>query len=235
VSCRLVSLPGQTEKYVNGSEVSSEVTERRPFMVTMVRKGVASGELTPTVTGTRVPELQSEEFTKIQEKAYVTPGTRRRLAWGAVIAGALTALALLLLSNMFAIACDISAFRGGAYGWGAGVWSVISYGVAFFLGGMVVEYLTRRGEARLGALHGVLVWVLAVNLAVLLSAPAIGFFHAFIPVDAFRFVGAANDASSGSINAAAWGVAISVFVGLPSAALGGIAGCYTLENTSMER
>jgi hypothetical protein len=117
--------------------------------------------------------------------ADVQDGTtvRTRLAWCAVIAGALTSLAILTLASAFGAACGVPAFRGGPYGVGALFWSMISSIIAFFFGGMVVEYLTRRGESRLGILHGMLAWVLAVNLVALMALPGLGLFHGLMPLD----------------------------------------------------
>src|SRR5439155_11600637 len=82
----------------------------------------------------------SEELVKPVESAQGVLYARTRLAWGAVIAGALTSLAILILAGAFGMACDVPAFRGGPYGVGALFWSIISSAIAFFIGGMVCEY-----------------------------------------------------------------------------------------------
>ena len=178
---------------------------------------------------TRGAQIISDELAKPSREEAAT-GSRTRLAWGAVVAGALTALALLVLSNALAFACEIPAFRGQAYGVGSALWSIASAAVAFFIGGVVVEYLTRRGETRVGILHGALAWVLAVNLTVLLSMPTFGVFHGFLPLDAMRWAsGAPGQPLEHSVSIAAWGVFLSLLVGLICAAVGGATGYSIFE------
>jgi len=157
--------------------------------------------------------------------------TRTRLAWGAVIAGALTSLAILILAGAFGMACDVPAYRGGPYGVGALFWSIISSAIAFFIGGLVCEDLTRRGESRLGILHGVLAWVLAVNLVAIIALPGFGLLHGFVPLDTLRYN--VNGLPNGSVTAAAWGVFLSLFFGMIAAAAGGILGYFVFEKSRL--
>jgi len=157
--------------------------------------------------------------------------TRTRLAWGAVIAGALTSLAILILAGAFGMACDVPAYRGGPYGVGALFWSLISSVIAFFIGGMVCEYLTRRGESRLGVLHGVLAWVLAINLVAIIALPGFGLLHGFVPLDTLRWNNVVGGIDHGSVTAAAWGVFLSLFFGMIAAAAGGILGYFAFEKS----
>jgi hypothetical protein len=198
----------------------------------MVSFSKESNPTAPVISTTRSTQVLGEELSKPVSDLTPTLGVRTRLAWGAVIAGALTALALLVLSSSLGYACAIPAYRGGNYGFGALVWSVVSAAFAFFFGGMVVEYLTRRGETRLGILHGVLAWVLAVNLTTLVSVSVPGLFRGFLPLDVARVAGPIATTDAGSINAAAWGIFLSLLAGLISAAIGGIAGYFFFEKQS---
>ena len=170
-----------------------------------------------------------EDIRKPGSDPQETTYTRTRLAWGAVIAGTLTSLAILALASAFGAACDVPAYRGGTYGVGSMFWSIISSAVAFFFGGLVVEYLTRRGESRLGILHGMLAWVLAVNLMALMSLPGLGLFHSYVPWDLMR--GAATDMPNASATAASWGVFLSLLSGMIAASVGGILGYFMFEKS----
>jgi len=193
-------------------------------MVTFNREGDARSPFTTIRSESRGI---LEEMSKPVETREVRVAPTR-LAWGAVIAGALTSLAILALAASFGMACDVPAYRGGPYGVGALFWSMISSGIAFFFGGMVVEYLTRRGESRLGVLHGVLAWVLAVNLVALMALPGFGLMHGYVPLDTLHW---GNTMPNGSPTAASWGVFLSLFIGLIAAAIGGITGYFVFEKS----
>ena len=145
----------------------------------------------------------------------------------------MTALSLILLSNALAVACGVPAFHGGPYEVGAALWSIFTAALAFFVGGMVTEYLTRRGETHTGMLHGILAWVVAVNLTALLSMPVFGIVHGFVPLDAMRAIGPGSGTwTATSINIAEWGVFLSLLVGMVSAAFGGMMGYRAFEAKS---
>mgnify|MGYP001549231124 CR=1 FL=1 len=152
---------------------------------------------------------------------------RSYVCWGAVIAGSLAAIALILLSSLLGYACGVPAFAGGTYGWGAGAWSVITAAIAFFAGGALVGYFTPSGEQRNGALHGFMAWVLALPLILIFTGAAAGMFHATASGGLLRDTmqpSALSQPTWGSATGAAWGAFISIAIGLIFAAIGGTVG-----------
>ena len=150
---------------------------------------------------------------------------RSYVAWGAVTAGALTALSLLLLSSSFAYACGIPAYRGGEFGVGAAVWAILSSILAFFVGGCLVSYLAPHSEQRSGLVHGMLAWVLGVMLLSVLSVTAFGLFRGMMDIDTFRLVHpVTGEVTHAQLVGAAWTAFLSLFFGLIFAAIGGVLG-----------
>ncbi|HVS72570.1 MAG TPA: hypothetical protein VHQ47_15040 [Phycisphaerae bacterium] len=149
---------------------------------------------------------------------------RTQLAWGAVIAGAIAAISLLVLSSSLAYACGVPGYSGGAYGWGSGIWAVVTAIIAYFIGGAVVSYLSPVSELRTGAVHGFLGWALSLPLLLLLSTTAVGFARTLIASDALRMTvqPAMNEPTHASLTGAAWGSFIALACGLIFAILGGV-------------
>lgn len=154
------------------------------------------------------------------------PGTRGwawpmgGVPWGAIIGGSLTAISILMLSSAFAVACGVPAYSGGAYGWGAGFWSVISAIIAFFCGAAVAGVVRPR-ERMGGALRGLLTWALTIPLILLISTSSLGILHGPVGVatPAIGVQGAAF--TTASAMGAAWGTFISMLLGLVAAVIGG--------------
>lgn len=165
---------------------------------------------------------------------------RSRIAWGAVIAGSVLTLSILALSASLAYACGVPAFANGPYGWGAGIWSVITAAIAFYAGGCVAAYLT--GPNNMPAsnmLHGVMAWALTIPLIMIFFAGAQGVFGqgGLMATDVSRMVlsgnplateiprvtaaSAAGEVPGLHLTGAAWGAWISLAVGLVFAAMGG--------------
>src|SRR5579862_9602113 len=113
-------------------------------------KPLAAGTVaTPEISAAGVRHLEHAHDDVPAHEHLVYAG-RTHLAWGAVIAGALTALALMILSSYLAAAFGVPAFRGLAYGFGSAVWCVLTAAVAFFFGGMMVSYFSPRSEMYCG-------------------------------------------------------------------------------------
>jgi hypothetical protein len=98
--------------------------------------------------------------------------------WGSVIAGIFTALATLLTLSVLGLAIGLSTFDaadpGGAFGTGAGIWSLISILLAFGLGGYMAGSTARvRGSSK-GMLNGAMVWIVTIPLAIFLLGSGIG-------------------------------------------------------------
>ena len=168
----------------------------------------------------------------VPEEARVVAAPRPQLVhsnvyWGSIIGGSLLTLSLLTISSLLAYACGVPAFSGGAYGWGAGIWSVISSIIAFFCGGMVSAYLSGVNDRRLFALHGLMAWVLAIPLVLLIFAGSFGLIGGhpagLIATDVTRmsFAAGPDQPTLHTQTGAAWGSLISVVCGMVAALLGG--------------
>jgi len=142
---------------------------------------------------------------------------RSRVSWGSVIGGSLLTLGLLTLSSSLAYACGVPAFTGeGTYGFGAGVWSVLSALIAFGCGGWLAACLASTVDARYRILHGVLTWALAIPLIVILSEGSLVLARGGLMLGVIReMVIVAPRVGP------AWGAFLSLAVGMIAAICGG--------------
>lgn len=109
-------------------------------------------------------------------------GTRvSRISWGAIFAGALTALALVALLNLLGLGIGFStidpltedhALKG--VGVGALIWFGLSNLAALFVGGLVAGRLSGFPARSDGGLHGFLAWALFAMVSLYLMTSAIG-------------------------------------------------------------
>lgn len=106
-----------------------------------------------------------------QTKAFML----RRVSWGSIIGGVISALAVSLLMSLlgtaigFGMTDPMSSDPVGGVGTTFGIWSAISLLVSLATGGFVAGRLA--GYA--GYIHGFLVWSTSLIIAVILSAMAI--------------------------------------------------------------
>jgi hypothetical protein len=109
--------------------------------------------------------------TKLREEDLVSVGTR--ISWGAVLAGAVVALAFSLVLTMLGAAIGLSVgsnIRAETLTGGALLWSILATGVALFAGGWVASQLT-AGETKVEAMvHGVILWGTVVAIMLWLTA-----------------------------------------------------------------
>ncbi len=101
---------------------------------------------------------------------------RSRISWGAILAGAMVALALYFLLTLLGAAIGLSVgdrVRSDQLGTGAALWAIVTTFVALFVGGYVVSQCTTgesKGEAVLygitlwGVLFGMLLWLAATGV-----------------------------------------------------------------------
>src|SRR4051794_18777583 len=105
----------------------------------------------------------------------VTP-VGSRVSWGAIFAGAVTALALYFLLTLLGAALGLSL-----NGWlhvqnvsgGAALWAIASMLIALFIGGIVTSQCTvgeTKGEA---VLYGIILWGVLVGAVVWLAASGV--------------------------------------------------------------
>lgn len=129
---------------------------------------VAAPVSSPRGASTQV-EAQTAPDDHPQQEAWLgTDSPRRRggnTAWGAIIAGVITFLALLLLLGMGAAALGLQDGSATA----VGIWTLIGLVISFIVGGYVAGALAVRG----GLLHGFLTWATSL-IAVLILAGWLG-------------------------------------------------------------
>lgn len=101
--------------------------------------------------------------------------------WGAVWAGALTAIVLALMVGLIGIALGAHhvgtgqrIVRWGDYGLGALFFSVFGAFLAFAIGGWVASKIAGIRRSEPAMLHGAIVWLLAVPLLLVLVALGAG-------------------------------------------------------------
>ena len=105
-----------------------------------------------------------------------------RISWGAIIAGALTALAVSLLLGLLGIGIGLSTIDPvkevnplDGLGTGSLIWLVISNLIALFAGGWVAGRFAGFPNKKDGGLHGFMAWALYATISfVYLTSTALG-------------------------------------------------------------
>lgn len=94
--------------------------------------------------------------------------------WGSVIAGTLVVLSLFTLSYLLMIGCHVGVTAEGllSLGWGAAIWLVVTSCIAYYIGGMTANSISR--PLGTGWLKGISVWGLSIPLALVISAVVAG-------------------------------------------------------------
>lgn len=108
-------------------------------------------------------------------------GKISRVSWGAIIAGALTAFAVVTMLNLLGLGIGLSTidpmtendpFSG--LGTGTLIWLGLSNLAALFVGGMVAGRMSGYPSQKDGGLHGFLAWALYAVVSFLLITSAVG-------------------------------------------------------------
>jgi hypothetical protein len=107
---------------------------------------------------------------------------RSRISWGAVLAGAVVAVATTLLLSLLGAAIGAGSIHPlsttstdlANYGIGAGIWQIINLILSMALGGYVAARLSGTHSHQDGELHGMTMWAMAVLLGAVLFAHALG-------------------------------------------------------------
>ena len=106
----------------------------------------------------------------------------RRVAWGAVFAGAFVALAINFLLGVLGLAIGATTIDPAtgdtpsreALGVGAGIWWLVIGVVALFAGGFAAGRLAGLRRRWEGPMHGVVTWAVWASLASLVIGPVLG-------------------------------------------------------------
>lgn len=106
---------------------------------------------------------------------------RSRISWGAVLAGALTALASSLLLSLLGASLGAGWVQPlniwndlARLGTGAVIWGIINLALSMLLGGYVAARLSGTHSHQDAELHGLTTWALATLLGALLTAWLLG-------------------------------------------------------------
>ena len=133
------------------------------------------------------------------------PALLSRVSWGAIFAGTVVAVGLLVLLGMLGTAIgfravdpqESAAFNG--VGIGAGIWWVVSSVIALAVGGYLAGHLSGIPEKRSATAHGASVWGLLTIVMLWLAASTVG---AAFNTASSAVVGAAQAAASATETAA---------------------------------
>jgi hypothetical protein len=105
-------------------------------------------------------------------------GSRSRISFGAVVAGAIVAAATWLLLYLLGAALgatSVSALGApGDTGRGGGIWTIITLALALALGGYVASRLSGTHSHLDGELHGITTWALTVLIGLLAIGHIVG-------------------------------------------------------------
>jgi hypothetical protein len=179
---------------------------------------------------------------------------RDRIRWGPIIAGVVTAFAVLLFLTVLGIALGISALGAEddpqTWGTAAGIWGGLSLLVAFFVGG----WMAARAAATLsesdgplnGFVTGAATLLLLLWLATTAVTGALGFFastvgdiagaagpaameavedpEAAVPAEVEQAAQQAGEAATEAAGPGAWGTTIAIILAIGAATLGGMVG-----------
>ena len=111
------------------------------------------------------------------------PGLPSRISWGAILAGAVVAVAIGLMLNILGVAVGATAIdaveggtpSGAAFGIGGGLWLLVANLLGLAVGGYAAARLSGTADRTDATLHGVGVWAIGFLLsAVLLGNLAAG-------------------------------------------------------------
>src|SRR6516162_5633666 len=106
---------------------------------------------------------------------------RSRISWGAILAGAIVAVATTLLLSLLGAAMGASSIHAldttstdlANYGTGAAIWEIINLALSMAFGGYVAARLSGTHSHLDAELHGITVWGVAVLLGSVLLAHAV--------------------------------------------------------------
>ena len=129
-------------------------------------------------------------------------GNRSRISWGAVLAGAVVAVATSILLSLLGAAMGAGSIRPldststelAHYGTGAAIWQIINLALSMAFGGYVASRLSGTHSHLDGELHGVTMWGVAVLLGSVLLAHALGGLAGIIGQGASSVAGRIGDA-----------------------------------------
>ena len=113
--------------------------------------------------------------TMVDQRSHAVVGAHPVMRWGAVFAGWFVATGMALVLYVFGLAVGFSAFEprdvtAVTHGVSAGafVWTILTWGVALWMGGMFASWFDGHNDTEMGVVRGLTVWGLSVAAAGLL-------------------------------------------------------------------
>lgn len=149
---------------------------------------------------------------------------RAAVSWSSILAGALIALAVMILLTITALAAGLEIAPIGETQdpmFGPVVSSIITglfVVIAFGAGGLTAVWAAGVVDSAVAILHGFLVWALALFLMLFLVALGLGGLGAIAEV----FGAAFDPATVGDVETAGWAAVLGLALGAGSAVLGGL-------------
>ena len=162
--------------------------------------------------------------TPVADVDVVVVEPRAIISWSSILAGALIALAVLVLLSVAALAAglEVTLADGGAEPlFGTAVASIVTglfIVIAFGAGGLTAVWAAGHVEPGPAILHGFLVWALALLLLLALVALGLGGFGG----TASFLAGSFEPATVEEFEDAAWATALALALGAGAAVLGAV-------------
>jgi hypothetical protein len=171
------------------------------------------------------------------------------IQWGPVLGGIVTTMALLVVLTALGLAIGASAFKPGVdvTDWGAwaGIYGIISAGVAFFIGGWIASRATARGGAFPAVINGFVSGAGALLVLFWLASSSLVNLVGFIGANLSNVANAVSTAPAGAAAASPavtytdvrnqdWITFIVLAALLVVAALGGLAGYHMTDEEVVE-
>ena len=101
-----------------------------------------------------------------------------RVRWGPIFAGIFAALTSLVVLGVLGLAIGLSTYDPGdplsSFGWGAGVWGIVSTILAFLIGGWVAARTAPPMGRGMAVMNSTMVWVVAIPLMLYFLGTGLG-------------------------------------------------------------
>jgi hypothetical protein len=139
------------------------------------------------------------------------PALPSRVSWGAILAGAVVAVAVGLMLNILGVAVGATAIdavdrdtpSSSAFGIGAGIWLLVANLIGLAVGGYAAGRLSGSADRTDTTLHGVGVWAVGFLLSAVLVGNLVGSAASTVVGAASSAVGGAAQAVGSAAGAAA--------------------------------
>jgi hypothetical protein len=155
-------------------------------------------------------ETEERRSIPLPVRTYAEPLSGLRVSWGAVVAGAVAALAVALILWALALAITMSATNATGQSlkgsfitlWICGMVTTV---VGALVGGMLAGYLPGNPSRAIGAIHGFLAWALAFLVVTGIQLGVVGAVTRTATESAVTAAGAATEAAGGIAGGVAGG------------------------------